>query len=377
MIEGRPSVEKLPRRFWEMIIEHCPNLEELTIGGVAPSPRIFDIQHVTHGRWPRLHSLTLGDMVLQSGNGKDQQNQNRSSGESQSFTRFLVAHPSLQSIAFQHSGGHNFPPSFFLPHSALLRITSFSGPPKYVTTLPNPALLQDLTLTSLHHSVMSFPPTCAILKSLPSLVSLSIWIDLSFANRKMLHDDEYIFRTLLESCPQLIHLDVKCFTRPTFHIVSPPSSCNLNLMTFNISQKEFVAALRHAPRLQSFSLTKTYKPSNEDMIRTATRIAIHNPNLRKFTLCYAQDAWLTHSGGRTRQVGDYEIVTDTSGVPLDIFAHERGFRAFGIAFSRRYAQALQPPTKSRQGHRSSQTSLLSARPKGPHLFSRPHPQTFR
>ncbi|KAF9463246.1 hypothetical protein BDZ94DRAFT_1308981 [Collybia nuda] len=351
---GRTRIEKFPRRFWEMILERCPNLEELTIGGVAPSPRCFDIQHVTRGRWPRLQSLTLGDMILLQCDG-EQRSQNCFPGENHSFTGFLVAHPSLREISFQHSGGKNFPSSFSLPDSALPKVTSFSGPLKYVTTLPNPMLLQALTLTSLYHSIMSFPSTCTILKGLPSLLSLSIWIDLSFSNRKILHDDGDIFRSLLESCPQLVHFDVKCFTRPTFHI------------------NEFAVALRYAPQLKSFSLTKMYKAGEEDMILTALRVANYNPNLCDFTLRYTQDAWLTQNQGRTKQVGKYEIVPDTSGLPLTLLVHERGVRAFGITFNRRYSHTLQRPTKSRQGSTPSRSPLSSKGLKAPSLLNRSCP----
>ncbi|KAG6836130.1 hypothetical protein H0H93_011089, partial [Arthromyces matolae] len=69
--DERPEIEKLPRRCWEMLLENCPNLQELSIGGSAPSPRIFDTRHVTAGRWPRLRKLTLGDMQLLPLNDRD------------------------------------------------------------------------------------------------------------------------------------------------------------------------------------------------------------------------------------------------------------------------------------------------------------------
>jgi hypothetical protein len=59
------------------------------------------------------------------------------------------------------------------------------------------------------------------LQGLPSLLSLSIWIDLSFTSCQTPHDDGTMFGMLLDSCPRLRHLDVRCFTQPTFHVVSP------------------------------------------------------------------------------------------------------------------------------------------------------------
>lgn len=213
--EGRPVIERLPRRLWEMLLERCTTLEELTIGGLAPSPRPFNIRHVTAGRWPRLRSLTLGDMTLMLGRGEKALLQ-----ENEAFRQFFLAHPSLQTLAFQHAGGTGFPSSLSLPRSALPSVTSFRGPPRYVKSLPNPRYLRELTISTLHHSMSSLPPTCAILKGLPSLSSLSISIDLSFASHNTPHADRKIFSMLLQCCPRLHHIDVMCFTRPTFYVVS-------------------------------------------------------------------------------------------------------------------------------------------------------------
>jgi hypothetical protein len=218
-----------------MLLERCPNLEELTIGGSAPCPRPFNIRHVTAGRWPRMRSLTLGDMAIQF--GKDEKTLLQ---ESEAFTQFFVAHPSLQTLVFQHAGGSGFPSSLSLPRSALPCIKSFSGPLQYIKSLPNPRALQELTIPTLHHSTSSLPPICAILQGLPSLVSLSIWIDLSFANCTTPHDDRNIFGMLLECCPRLHHFDVMCFTRPTFHVVSVLSSLYLPCIHNTCSTSESV-----------------------------------------------------------------------------------------------------------------------------------------
>jgi hypothetical protein len=363
--EGRPVVEKLPRRLWEMLLERCPTLEELTIGGTAPSPRPFNIRHVTAGRWPRLRSLTLGDMVLQFGkDGKALLQENKA------FTQFLLAHPLLQTVAFQHTGGNGYPPSLSLPRFALPNIKSFSGPPKYIKTLPNPKAVQELTISTLHHSISSIPPTCAILQGLPSLHSLSIWIDLSFTSCHTPHDDGSMFGMLLDCCPRLRHLDVRCFTQPTFHVVSVPvvppylpHFIDHNLHTF---QKEFSDALRHSPQLRSFSLTKIYKPTDEDMIQTANRIAHNNPNIQRFELRYSHDSWFTHGGGRLRQIGKYEVLAGPDGLPANILAYEWGVRSFNQPYSRNYVQPLRA-LKTRHNSRSSVSSWCSD--KAPSCYS--------
>lgn len=197
-----------------MLLERCPDLEELTMGGASPARRLFDIRHVMSGRWPRLRRLVFGDIVLQL------DDESASSLDEKAFNDFFLYHSKLDVIALQHAGGNpNMPSSFLLPQYALPSIETFSGPLRYVRTLPQPTRLKHLALTCLHHIPSSFPPTLAVLYDLPSLISLTIWIDLSFGGR-VPHDEGQMFRTLLAACPRLIHLDIMCLTRPTFHIVS-------------------------------------------------------------------------------------------------------------------------------------------------------------
>lgn len=215
-----------------MLLERCPRLEELTIGGPAPSPRVFDIRHVTVGRWLRLRSITIGDMAFISSNQSEEQTRK----DHAAFMAFFAAHPTLQTISLQHAGGSaNFPSAFTLPPNALPNLNSFGGPLKFVRTLPNPRRLRHLTLTCLHHSTSAFPPTLAVLRELRALVSLNIWIDLSFGQSYGLgartggengakrgqqrFDDLFVMQSLLTSSPGLKKLDVACFTRPTFGMV--------------------------------------------------------------------------------------------------------------------------------------------------------------
>lgn len=196
-----------------MLLERCPALEELTIGGVSPAHRMFDIRHVMSGRWARLRRLMLGDAVLQA-------DENSLSDEI-AVMEFFKAHPRLDTIALQHAArSMNVPYSFVLPHTALPCVQKFSGPLSYVRSLPHPSLVRHLTLTSLHHTASSFTPTLVALQDLPSLISLTVWIDMTFGTRGSLPDEGQMFRSLLAACPRLLHLDIVCLTRPTFHIVS-------------------------------------------------------------------------------------------------------------------------------------------------------------
>lgn len=95
------------------------------------------------------------------------------------------------------------------------------------------------------------------------------------------------------------------------------------------------------------------------MIHTAVRIAHDNPNIQKFSLQYSQDSWLTHSSGRVKQFGNYEILIGTDGLPVSLSAYEWGARSFGQTYSRNYSQPLKPP-KLRRGSRSSHSSWSSS-----------------
>ncbi|KAJ7242045.1 hypothetical protein C8J57DRAFT_1368244 [Mycena rebaudengoi] len=351
LADGRPSLERLPKRFWQMLIEHCPHLEELTIGGAAPCPRLFDIRPVSYGQWPRLRSLTLGDLVMQVPRN------NADARKEPSFMAFLRSHPGLRCLKMQHVGGDTFPASLKLPPAALPRLRSFSGPLPYVRSLPQPWLIQDLSLTGLQHSTNAFPRLFASLQELTALTSLQILIDLSFfanVNRGLQpRDHGKVFRSLLASCPRLLHLDLLCFTQPTFNVA------------------EFSAALSDSPpQLRSFILTKVHSSTDEDMIQSATQLARQNPALDRFTLRFSQDSWLTSTGIRPKYIGIYEVVRDENGVSIALSAHERGVKSFGYYYSRRFqhkipAQAPQRrPSLMRIGRSRSSASAKSSKSSG-------------
>lgn len=230
-----------------MLLERSPRLEDLTLGGPAPSPRIFDIRHVTCGRWPRLRSISLGDMVLISAEKWDDEVKARLA-----FQTFFHFHRELRHIGLEHASGSRFFPGAFefspmegSPDSVdvLPKLESFSGSLKYVKTLPSRTRkqLKALRLTCFHHNVASIGPTINVLRDLTALEELSAWVDLSFSStggtrrssldgigigrnggdQGPMNDDEKIFRGILDACPgSLKHLDIACFTRPGFCIVS-------------------------------------------------------------------------------------------------------------------------------------------------------------
>lgn len=226
-----PKTEKLPKKFWAMLLERCPRLEEFSIAGAAPSPRIFDVRHIMAGRWPRLRRITLGDMALISpARGEEQMRKDHGA-----FMAFLAAHPTLRGLHLQQAAASlYFPTTFVLPPGALPKLTAFTGPLTLLRTLPNLHQLQNVNLTTLHHSTSSFPPTFTVLRDLENLATLSIWIDLSFGQAGTLassrtsgeslrkssaSEDILMLRSLASLLKNLKHLDILCFTRPSFHVV--------------------------------------------------------------------------------------------------------------------------------------------------------------
>ncbi|KAJ3521194.1 hypothetical protein NMY22_g12414 [Coprinellus aureogranulatus] len=294
-------------------------MEELALAAPAPAHRLFDVRTVILGRWPRLKSITLGDMVLISGSKED----GSMLADHNAFMKFFTVHTRLRHVALQQAvGSSTFPSMFNVPYTSLSRLESFQGPLKYLRSLPHPEKLRFLTLTSLHHTVSSFSPTFTALQDFPNLESLSVWVDMSFSGHSSINDDSQVFSSFLLACPTLRHLQILCFTRPGFRV------------------KDFSRALRDAPNLESFTLTKLYKSSDEDMLASATRIIQENPNIQEFTLQYTQERWPTLSGGRLKQTGVYRTQYDDFGNPVAVHAVERKAKALASETSRRFAHKL-------------------------------------
>jgi hypothetical protein len=192
-----------------MLLEHCPQLEELSLGGVAPSwSRFFDVRAVTNGHWPSLRSLTLGYIMIEH-------------DFETMLSSFLATHTALQKLAIHHEGNYYYKP-LRLPHSALPCLVELSGPASYLSDLPGRHLIDNLSLTSYYHPATFLPSVCTLLRMLTSLKSLSIWIDLSWDKPNPGTHGKSL-RFILESCPLLSHFEVICSSKSrfTFGIVGP------------------------------------------------------------------------------------------------------------------------------------------------------------
>lgn len=191
-----------------MLIDRCPNLEELSIDGRYPVPT--DIHHIADGRWPNLRKLTLGDVCT------DWIPRSLNAGEKRPFIAFLEAHPMLEYLDLSR---HTVQPIHLasLDSTSLSRVTSFSGTHQQLQALPH--LHSELKSLTFHDSVetreVAAPTVASLLRELTSLTDLRI----SFTLHSM-YDSGNLLRSLIQSCPKLRHLELTCAHKPSFQLVS-------------------------------------------------------------------------------------------------------------------------------------------------------------
>ncbi|KAJ7187969.1 hypothetical protein C8R46DRAFT_978844 [Mycena filopes] len=338
--EERPPSKKL----WDMLFRRCPNLEELVIEGYSSFPA--DARCLVDGRWPNLRKLALGDISIDW--------DPPSPTTKGSFTTFLEAHPSLQTLALSR---HNFDPAQLTsldPSCGLKHLTSFSGTLPQLQALSHSPAHPHLALTSLtlRDPVWSRDVTTLALASaltqLPALASLHIAF--------MLHspyDSTSILRALVAACgAQLQHLHLSYVVRV--------HSAYLQL-------DGLAKALPAFRRLRTFSLTLVggggcggwASNSSIGSSLAGPRIALANPRLRAFTLACVPPAASHHPapphpelldlGGERR--ARFALVCDAHGLPVALRVHERCATSpwgLGLGFARtrtrtrRYSIDLRP-----------------------------------
>lgn len=196
------------RKFWDMLIHRCPNLEELAIDGYSSVPA--DVHIILEGRWPALRKLTLGDVCV------DWFNRSINPGEKRPFITFLEEHPSLESLSMSR---HTIQAVHFntLEPDSLPNVTQFSGTHQQLQALPH--LHRQIEYVTFRDPVetrdVSAPTVASLLRDLPSLTSLKI----AFTLHSM-YDSGNLLRSLIQSCPMLRHLELTCAHKPSFQLVS-------------------------------------------------------------------------------------------------------------------------------------------------------------
>jgi hypothetical protein len=217
-----PPLEALPDRFWDMILNRCPNLEELALCSFSSCTRIFNFTRVTEGHWPKLHSLTLGAFGYQS-------DFSLGPAEDSSFGQFLDAHPGLKFMRLQWNFKRWMSPAEIplrLPPTALPALDTFIGIYQQLVGLPNADSIEalDLTCEPLHESRVF--DISDVLRTLTSLKTLDLWAHVLDPT----HNHSHLFYHILSACPRLTDFHFMCTTKFTsvrvYTIRSFPSSIN-------------------------------------------------------------------------------------------------------------------------------------------------------
>jgi hypothetical protein len=192
-----------------MLIENCPQLEELSIeGSYAISA---DAQPLVQGRWPNLRRLTLGDVTVDL--------RIQEAALKRPFIEFLEAHPQLEHLAIsKHAISHIHMTS--ISPVSMPNLNSFSGSIEHLQeiqgfypqlkslTFSEPITMRDITPVTL----------AGLLQSLPALRELKM----AFAPGTV-HHSSALMRAITSSCPQVRHFELTCPHRPSFQLVG--SSC--------------------------------------------------------------------------------------------------------------------------------------------------------
>lgn len=193
-----------------MLLQRCPNLEELTLRLFYSSHSLREMDHLMSGVFPKLRSLRLE--IWYSDN--DSQPSNHLLGP------FLSEHPTIRELSIlPYTGNPNRRfldvLSLFLAPAALPRLRSFVGIYQHLMQLPNPEALEALDLTGDPVSGTSVTTVAAALRRLSSLRSLDIRIADPL--------DSALLRSVISACSELTTLRIMFLVnfgmvRPSIHV---------------------------------------------------------------------------------------------------------------------------------------------------------------
>ncbi|KAK0490092.1 hypothetical protein EDD18DRAFT_1080569 [Armillaria luteobubalina] len=309
-----PPMEALPERMWDMLLNHTPDLEELSLCSFSTSARLFDVTPVTTGNWPKLATLTLGSFGYQD-------DFTLSPPNDIPFGNFLSNHSTLNYIRFAWNFKQWLSPdnvSTYLGSDALPKLSTYIGIYQQLAELPHPESITslDLTCEPLYDSRM--PMICPILRTLTSLTSLDIWMHIP--DDAPSSDCEFI-RPILLSCPKLTEFHFMCTT------------------AFRV--RHLSAMLGLLPALKTFSVTKGHRYGEREKMRdTAVGVVRHNPGLSQVNVRWARERCRNH----LKQEGTYDVIKGNDGGQVErLGVYERGVTAWGAIFKRRYVYEVKEP----------------------------------
>lgn len=329
------TVQNFPDALWKMLLDRCANLKELTLGGerVSYYTPLFDVRPLTRGHWPKLNSLTLGHTLMQNRGIALADWDSVSELESmKDFSHFISSHPFLRKLHIPYDDRF---PALDLTGSEVA-ITEFSGTHFYLGHILPHCHLTTLRLCSERLQTWRLVDLLPCLHNLPSLSTLELWVDLSHRIKSYLSglspeknaalqetDHIKVLRPLVIACPCLLHLKIMCTTK----------------RKFGFAMKDFWRAIENGPRLQSLEIQKVYSIAEENMARSAFRVARHVPSLQHITFLYAKQPWSALIRIKVKQTGVYDLSAAGNGDHIRVVADENG-EGLLRPFSRRYTRTL-------------------------------------
>ncbi|KAG5220211.1 dna polymerase [Salix suchowensis] len=140
-----PPTEELPDRLWDMLLKRCPDLEEITLCSFSSSARLLAFDRITAGRFPKLHTLTLGSFGYTS-----DFTISYPGSDTSTFSDFLANHDSLKHIRLSWNFKRWVSPEtipMHLPPTALSNLQTYIGIYQQLSELPHPDSIETVDLT--------------------------------------------------------------------------------------------------------------------------------------------------------------------------------------------------------------------------------------
>jgi hypothetical protein len=309
--------QELPDRFWDMLLNHCPDLVELTLEGTCNTYQLWTIRKILSGRWPRLRSVSFGSLSPHEAPSDDEE-----------MASFLSAHPSLEEIRFMSGMYYSRSSLFYLP--ALPHLYCFNGRLQQLKLAGDLPALRCLQLTDWFSPSARF---AEMLRFIPCLASLSICVNFLDSNNRS--DCRVLYQRVLSACPHLNHLEISA-TGPIV-LVSSSLTCSCFYGLIDDLQKDFSEAIWGAPMLRSFVITRTRRLVDEDITAGALRIANQNPHLQAFSIRDVFDwdhADQLDGKCRFRQIGTYFLLADDLQKAHSLRILETGVNTLGRRYTR-------------------------------------------
>lgn len=213
-----PPLRNLPDAFWEMILNRCPELSELTICSFSPHTCTFDITPLFSAsssfsvscdgtQFPRLASLTLGSFGYQS-------NFSLGPNHGPTFGDFLSQHPSLTYLRllwnFRRWVSPDVVPMSLAPRS-LPSLETFVGIYQQLAQIPveHRRTIETVDLTCEPVYEMRIDQVCEVLSTMTELKCLDVWVHIVGEGR----DNSEFYGRLVGACSQeLEELHFMCTT---------------------------------------------------------------------------------------------------------------------------------------------------------------------